>query len=57
VFAREIDAGELAAIPIVRPKILQTTWMSLGSHRPASDAAQIVARLIGQLAVRQRKAK
>jgi DNA-binding transcriptional LysR family regulator len=57
VFAREIAAGELVAIPIVRPKILQTTWMSLSSHRPPSDAAQIVARLIRQLAVRQRAAK
>ncbi len=57
VFAREIAAGELAAIPIVRPRILQTTWMSLSSHHPPSDAAQIVARLIRQLAARQRAGK
>ena len=57
VFAREIANGELAAIPIVRPKILQTTWMSLSSHHPPSDAAQIVARLIRQLAARQRAAR
>jgi LysR family transcriptional regulator, nitrogen assimilation regulatory protein len=57
VFAREIAAGELAAIPIVRPKILQTTWMSVSSHHPPSDAAQIVARLVRQLAARQRKTK
>ena len=50
VFAREIDAGELCSIPIVRPKILQTTWMSLSSHHPPSDAAQIVARLIRRIA-------
>jgi LysR family nitrogen assimilation transcriptional regulator len=57
VFAREIAAGELHAVPIVRPKILQTTWMSVSSHHPPSDAAQLVARLIRQLAERQRKAK
>jgi len=53
-FMREIASGELVAIPIVRPKILQTTWMSLSSHRPPSEAAQIVTRLIRQLAARQR---
>jgi hypothetical protein len=41
----------------VRPKILQTTWMSLSSHHPLSDAAQITARLIRQLAARQRQAQ
>jgi LysR family nitrogen assimilation transcriptional regulator len=53
VFSREIAAGELSAIPIVRPKILQTTWMSLSSHHPPSEAAKIVARLIRQMAARK----
>jgi LysR family transcriptional regulator, nitrogen assimilation regulatory protein len=44
VFSREIASGELVAIPIVRPKILQTTWMSLSSHHPPSGAAEIVAQ-------------
>jgi LysR family nitrogen assimilation transcriptional regulator len=57
VFAREIASGELVAIPIARPKILQTTWMSLSSQHPPSGAAQIVARLIRQLAARSRAAK
>jgi LysR family transcriptional regulator, nitrogen assimilation regulatory protein len=57
VFSREIASGELVAIPIVRPKILQTTWMSLSSHHPPSGAAEIVARLVRQLAARQRAAK
>jgi DNA-binding transcriptional LysR family regulator len=57
VFSREIASGELVAIPIVRPKIVQTTWMSLSSHHPPSGAAEIVARLIRQLAARQRAAK
>jgi DNA-binding transcriptional LysR family regulator len=57
VFSREIAAGELVAIPVVRPKILQTTWMSVSSHHPPSEAAQIVTRLIRRLATRQRAAK
>ena len=57
VFSREIASGELSAIPIVRPKILQTTWMSLSSHHPPSDAAKIVARLIRQMAARKHAAK
>jgi DNA-binding transcriptional LysR family regulator len=57
VFSREIASGELVAIPIVRPKILQTTWMSLSSHHPPSEPAKIVTRLIRQMAARQRPAK
>jgi len=57
VFSREIAAGELSAVPIVRPKILQTTWMSLSSHHPPSEAARIVARLIRQMAARRQAAK
>lgn len=57
VFAAEIASGELVAIPIVRPRILQTTWMSLSSHRPPTPAAEIAARLIRQLAARQRAGK
>jgi hypothetical protein len=54
VFAAEIASGELVAIPIVRSKIAQTTWMSVSSHHPPSQAAGIVTRLIRQLAARQR---
>jgi len=57
VFSREIASGELSAIPIVRPKILQTTWMSLSSHHPPSEAAKIVARLIRQMAARKHAAR
>jgi LysR family transcriptional regulator, nitrogen assimilation regulatory protein len=57
VFAREISSGELCAIRIVRPKTLQTTWMSVSSHRPPSEAANIVARLIRQMAARRRAGK
>jgi DNA-binding transcriptional LysR family regulator len=54
VFATEIASGEIVAIPIVRPKIVQTTWMSISSQHPPSGLADIVARLIRQLAARQR---
>ena len=57
VFSREITSGELVAIPIVRPKIVQTTWMSLSSHHPPSDAVGIVAALVRRMAARQRPAK
>ncbi len=57
VYAREIAAGELFSVPIARPRIQQTTWMSLSSHHPPSDAAQIVARLVRQMATRLREGK
>ena len=56
VFAREIASGELSATALVRPAILQTTWMSLSSHRPPTDAAHLVARAISELAAKHRKA-
>ena len=54
VVSREITSGEFSAVRIVRPTIEQTTWMSFGSHRPLSAAAQIVTRLIRKLTARQR---
>lgn len=54
VFSREIASGEFSAVRIVRPTIEQTTWMSFGSHRPLSAAAQIVTRLIRKMATTQR---
>ena len=50
VFSREIASGEFSAVRIVRPTIEQTTWMSFGSHRALSAAAQVVIRLIRKLA-------
>jgi LysR family nitrogen assimilation transcriptional regulator len=54
VFAREIASGEFSAVRVVRPTIEQTTWMSFGSHRPLSAAAEIVTRLIRKLATPKR---
>lgn len=50
--ARELDTGELSASRIVSPTIVQTTWFALGSQRPLSEAARIVARLILELTKR-----
>ena len=55
VFAREIAAGEFSAVRIVRPTIEQTTWMSFGTNRALSSAAEIVARLIRKLTVSRQK--
>ena len=55
VFAREIASGEFSAVRIVRPTIEQTTWMSFGTHRALSSAAEIVARLIRKLTVSRQK--
>lgn len=54
VFWREIEAGEFSALRIIRPLILQTTWMSHSSQRPLSAVARIVARLVSELAAGRR---
>ncbi len=46
VVSRELDAGEIRASRIVKPTIVQTTWLALGSQRPLSEATRVVARLI-----------
>jgi len=48
--ARELDEGTLRAARIVNPVLVQTAWLALGTQRPASDAARVVARLIRQIA-------
>lgn len=53
VFADELRSGEFGAARLVRPAILQTTWFAIGSLRPLSEAARIVARLIPELARRR----
>ena len=48
--ARELDAGILRAARIVSPVIKQTTWLALGTQRPVTAAARVVARTIRALA-------
>jgi LysR family transcriptional regulator, nitrogen assimilation regulatory protein len=50
IVARELDAGEIRASRIVKPTIIQTTWLALGSQRPLSEAARLVSRLLLDLA-------
>lgn len=54
ILPRELEAGEIRASRIVRPTIVQTTWLALGSQRPLSEAARIVSRLVLDLAKRAR---
>lgn len=53
-FARELAAGDFAAARLVRPAVLQTTWLAFGSARPLSEAARVAGRVIRELAKEQR---
>ena len=46
--------GKAVAESDMRPTIEQTIWMSFGSHRPLSAAAEIVIRLIRKLTAPRR---
>lgn len=53
VYARELASGEFSAAKIVRPAIVQTTWLALGPQRTLSAAAKVVARLVRELAAKR----
>ncbi|MBK5105830.1 MAG: LysR family transcriptional regulator [Burkholderiales bacterium] len=53
VVARELASGELASARIVKPALVQTTWLALGTQRPLSEAARLVARLTREIALEQ----
>lgn len=55
VYASDLQAGTLAATPLVKPRIQQTTWMSMNGQRPPSRQAGIVVAHIRKLAARHRK--
>lgn len=46
---REMSGPSFAAARIVKPAIEQTTWLAVGTHRPASLAARTVARLVREI--------
>jgi DNA-binding transcriptional LysR family regulator len=46
---REMAGPQFAASCIVKPAIEQTTWLAVGTHRPASLAARTVARLVREI--------
>lgn len=52
--SREYPTQQFAHIRIVRPAILQRTWLALTTQRPAGVAVRAVARLIRELAPDQR---
>lgn len=49
---QEIQAGSLAAVPIVSPGIKRTIALSLTSQRPLSKAARLVAVRVRDLAMK-----
>ncbi len=46
---REMAGPLFAASRIVKPAIEQTTWLAVGTHRPASLAVRTVARLVREI--------
>jgi len=47
---RELEAGQLAAVRIVNPELMQTVGLMTSSHHPPSFATTTVARVIADLA-------
>jgi LysR family nitrogen assimilation transcriptional regulator len=47
--AAEIAAGELGAVRIVRPQILQTFYLAIGGRRPVGAAVSALATIIREL--------
>ena len=54
VVARDVHAGVLAASRIVKPEIVQKTWMATGTQHPLSDAARLVAQVAREVASERR---
>jgi DNA-binding transcriptional LysR family regulator len=46
---RQMGGPEFAFARIVKPAIEQTTWLGVGTQRPATLAARTVARLVRQI--------
>jgi hypothetical protein len=52
-----MKSGQFSASRIVKPAITQTNWLALGTHRPASIAARVVARLVRETMLEQDRSK
>lgn len=50
--SQELQAGSVAAVPIVSPGIKRTIALSLTTQRPLSKAARLVATRVRQLAIK-----
>ena len=48
-FEREMAGPSFAASRITKPAIEQTTWLAVGTHRPASLAVRTVSRLVREI--------
>jgi len=50
VVAQDVARGVLAVSRIVKPTLVQKTWLATGTQHPLSDAARIVAHVVRELA-------
>jgi DNA-binding transcriptional LysR family regulator len=50
VVANDVARGVLAASRIMKPALMQKTWLSMSTQHPLSDAARLVAQAVRQLA-------
>ena len=46
---RQMKSAEISASRIVKPTIVQTTWLALGTQRSATVAARVVVRLVREI--------
>jgi DNA-binding transcriptional LysR family regulator len=50
---RELADGRFARARLVKPALEQTTWLAVGTQRPATLAVRTVARLVRQLLIKK----
>ena len=53
---RQMKSGEISASRIVKPAIVQTTWLALGTQHSATVAARVVAKLVREIMLEQGRA-
>jgi LysR family nitrogen assimilation transcriptional regulator len=53
---RQMKSGEFSASRIVKPAIMQTTWLAIGTQRSATVATRVVARLVREIMLEQVRA-
>jgi len=51
---RQMKSAEISASRIVKPTIVQTTWLALGTQRSATVAARVVVRLVREIMLEKR---
>ena len=53
----QMDSGEFSVSKIIKPAIVQTTWLAIGTQHPASVATRVVGRLVGEIMREKSRAK